>query len=144
MSAALDRLYGAAEAQVSEIVSRLSESERATLAVFCIGRAHLHAIGLAIAAQCSLDHLTKAAGSSVAGSTLYAQSRALPLATPKSHTYRRSITLAAGASSGFRARPGKVGTGFPSGRATNQELGAGRRFEEKSSRSGLRIVADEG
>jgi len=63
MSAALDRLYGAAASQVSGIVSRLSESERATLAVFCLGRAHLHAIGLAVAAQCSLDRLTAAAGS---------------------------------------------------------------------------------
>src|SRR5258708_36201187 len=80
MSAALDRLYGAAASQVSDIVCRLSESERATLAVFCIGRAHLHAIGLAVAAQCSLDHLTAAAGSSVAGSMLSAAARALPVA----------------------------------------------------------------
>ena len=75
MSAALDRLYGAAASQVSEIVSRLLESERATLAVFCIGRAHLNGIGLAVASQCSLDHLTEAAGSSVAGSTICAIAR---------------------------------------------------------------------
>jgi hypothetical protein len=104
MSAALDRLYGAAASQVSGIVLQLSESERAALAVFCIGRAHLNAIGLAVAAQCSLDHLTEAAGSSVAGSTLYAQSRELPVAMPKSHAHRRSITLATRAPSGFAAR----------------------------------------
>jgi hypothetical protein len=104
MSAALDRLYGAAASQVSGIVLQLSESERAALAVFCIGRAHLNAIGLAVAAQCSLDHLTEAAGSSVAGSTLYAQSRELLLPMPKSHAHRRSITLATRAPSGFTPR----------------------------------------
>ncbi len=104
MSAALDRLYGAAQAQASEIVSRLSESERATLAVFCIGRAHLHAIGLSVAAQCSLDHLIEAAGSSVAGRTLYAQSRELAVAMRKSHVRRRPITLATRASSSFTPR----------------------------------------
>jgi len=104
MGAALDRLYGAATSHVSEIVSRLLESERATLAVFCIGRAHLNAIGLAVAAQCSLDHLTEAAGSSVAGSTLYAQSRELPLAMPKSHGHGRAVTLATSAPSGFTPR----------------------------------------
>jgi len=36
---------------------------------------------------------------------------------------------------GPEARPGKAGTGFPSGRAINQKLGAGWRFDEKSSRS---------
>jgi hypothetical protein len=101
MSSALDRLYGAAASQVSEIVSQLSESERATLAVFCIGRTHLNAIGLAVAAKCSLDHLTEAAGSPVAGSTLYAQSRESATATPKSHAQRRAITLAARVPFGF-------------------------------------------
>ena len=104
MSAALDRLYGAATSHVSEIVSRLLESERATLAVFCIGRAHLNAIGLAVAAQCSLDHLTEAAGSSVAGNTIYAQSRELPVAMPRTHGHRRAITLATRAPSSFTPR----------------------------------------
>jgi hypothetical protein len=104
MSAALDRLYGAAASQVPEIVSRLLDSERATLAMFCIGRAHLNTIGLAVAAQCSLDHLTEAAGSSVAGSAIYAQSRELPVAMPKTHGHRRLITLATRAPSGFTPR----------------------------------------
>ena len=104
MSAALDRLHGAAASQVSEIVSRLSQFERATLAVFCIGRAHLNTIGLAVAAQCSLDHLTEATGSSVAGSTIHAQSRELPVAVPRSHGHRRSVTLATRAPSGFTPR----------------------------------------
>ena len=52
MSVALDRLYGAAVQNVSDIVAHLTPSERARLAVFCYGRAHLNAIGLAIAATC--------------------------------------------------------------------------------------------
>jgi hypothetical protein len=104
MSAALDRLYGAAASQVTGIVSQLVESDRAALAVFCIGRAHLNVIGLAVAAQCSLDHLTEATGSSVAGGTLYVQSRELPVAMTKSHAHRRPITLATSAPSGFTPR----------------------------------------
>lgn len=104
MSAALDRLYGAAASQVSDIVSRLAESERATLALFCIGRAHLNTIGLAVAAQCSLDHLTEAAGSSVAGSAIYAQSRESPVGMARTHGHRRAITLATTAPSGFTPR----------------------------------------
>ena len=104
MNAALDRLHGAAAGQVCDIVSKLCDSERASLAVFCYGRAHLNSIGLAVAAQCSLRHLTAAAGSSVAGSTLYAQSRELPLTIPASHAHRRSITLATSAPSAFTPR----------------------------------------
>ena len=102
MNTALARLRGAAAVQVSEIASKLGASERATLAVFCYGRAHLNTIGLALAAQCSLDHLTAAAASPLAGSTLYAQSRELPTTVPASH--RRSITLAASAQSRFTPR----------------------------------------
>jgi len=50
MSAALNRLYGAATNSVREITADLTESERARLAVFCYGRAHLNVTGLAIAA----------------------------------------------------------------------------------------------
>src|SRR4051812_44053114 len=75
MNAALHRLYGAAVSQAQEIVSELRESDRASIAVFCNGRAHMNAIGLAIAGQCTLDQLTAAAGSTVAGATLFDQSR---------------------------------------------------------------------
>jgi len=98
MNMALAQLHGAAAHQVSEIAARLDAHERATLAVFCYGRAHLHSIGLALAAQCSLDHLSAAAGSPVAGGTLHIQSRAVPAGPPTSH--RRSITLATSAKPG--------------------------------------------
>jgi hypothetical protein len=104
MTAALDRLYGAALSQVSDIVANLQESERAKLAVFCYGRAHLNTIGLAVAAHCSLDHLMAASGSSVAGRTLHTQSRELPPPAPKTYASRRSVTLASSVSSAFASR----------------------------------------
>jgi hypothetical protein len=104
MTAALDRLYGAALSQVSDIVANLQESERAKLAVFCYGRAHLNTIGLAVAAHCTLDHLVAASGSSVAGRTLHAQSRELPAPAPKTYASRRSVTLASSVSSAFASR----------------------------------------
>jgi len=97
MSRALSRLYGAASQSVHAIVADLSQSERARLAVFCYGRAHLNAIGLAIAATCDLDHLMAASHSSTAGRMLFAQSRDVP-APEKVHSGRRSsITLASSA-----------------------------------------------
>jgi hypothetical protein len=104
MTAALDRLYGAALSEVGDIVANLEEAERARLAVFCYGRAHLNTIGLAVAAHCSLDHLVAASGSSVAGRTLHTQSRGLPTPAPKTYTSRRSVTLAGSVSSAFAAR----------------------------------------
>ena len=104
MTAALDRLYGAAMNQVGDIVANLEESERAKLAVFCYGRVHLNMIGLAVAAHCSLDHLVAASGSSVAGRTLHAQSRELPAPAPKTYASRRSVTLASSVSSAFASR----------------------------------------
>jgi hypothetical protein len=95
MTAALDRLYGAASQSAADIVGHLSTSERAKLAVFCYGRAHLNAIGLAVAATCDLDHLIAASSSAAAGQALFVQSR--EIAPEKRAVGRRpAITLAAG------------------------------------------------
>ena len=104
MSAALDRLYRAAANRVGDIVENLRERERAKLAVFCYGRAHLNKIGLAVAARCSLDQLVAASGSSVAGRTLFAQSRELPEPAPKTYASRRAVTLASSASETLASR----------------------------------------
>ncbi len=104
MSAALDRLYRAAAGQVGDIVAHLGDIERAKIAVFCYGRAHLNTIGLAVASHCSLDQLVAASGSSVAGQTLYAQSRELPAPAPKTYASRRSVTLATSVSDAFASR----------------------------------------
>jgi hypothetical protein len=97
MGAALDRLYGAAAQSASEIVADLTASERARLAVFCYGRAHLNVIGLAIAATCELEQLIASAHSTTAGRTIFAQSRDRALATEKPLPGRRvKISLASG------------------------------------------------
>ena len=56
-------------------MANLSASERARLAVYCYGRAHLNTIGLAVAAQCDLEQLIAASGSTTVGETLFTQSR---------------------------------------------------------------------
>lgn len=100
MAEALNRLHRAATHTIGDIVGSLSPSERAKLAVFCYGRAHLNAVGLAIAAQCDLEHLMAASGSAAAGRVLYAQSReAAPARRPVSG--RRAITLASSVSGRF-------------------------------------------
>jgi hypothetical protein len=98
MSAALDRLYGAATEAVHDIVADLTDSERARLAVFCYGRTHLNAIGLTIAAACSLEHLVAAAHSPTAGRTIFSQSREGTRLPDKPHGGRRApISLASSA-----------------------------------------------
>jgi hypothetical protein len=94
MTAALERLYGAATQSVTGIVEGLSASERARLAVFCYGRAHLNTIGLTIAATCDLDHLIAASSSAAAGHVLFVQSREIAPEKP-SVGRRPTITLAA-------------------------------------------------
>jgi len=46
-------LYRSSEHHVQEFISGLSPQHRASLAAFCYGRAHLHEIGLTIAATCA-------------------------------------------------------------------------------------------
>ena len=68
---------------------------RVTLALYCYQRAHLHSIGLAIAASCEEDDLTRRGGK--AGEMLFARFREAPRPphlTPR--LGRRQITLARG------------------------------------------------
>jgi hypothetical protein len=102
MGDALARLFRAAQHSIDDVVGRLSASERAKLAVYCYGRAHLNVIGLAIAAQCEVDQLIAASGSTTAGRALFAQSRELP--AEKALPGRRSITLATSVSPAFASR----------------------------------------
>jgi hypothetical protein len=87
------RIYRAGPKRAGEEVAALSAAERANLAAFCYARAHLHEIGLAIAALCDLRELLDAAGT--AGSVLYAQSRSHVAASDAAPvTRKRAITLA--------------------------------------------------
>jgi hypothetical protein len=67
--------YRSSEHHVQEFISGLSPQHRASLAAFCYGRAHLHEIGLTIAATCEFEELVAVAGS--AGHFLFWQSREL-------------------------------------------------------------------
>jgi len=98
MTEALGRLYGAASQSIDDIVVGLTASERARLAVFCYGRAHLNAVGLRIAAQCDLDQLIAASHSATAGHTLFSQSRE-DTGPAEKPGRRAAITLATKASS---------------------------------------------
>jgi hypothetical protein len=102
MSEALTRLYRAASQSVSEIVAELSASERAKLAVFCYGRVHLNAVGLAVAATCDLDHLVVAAQSSTAGRTIFTQSRETVPADRPLPGRRPQVSLATSATRGLQ------------------------------------------
>ncbi len=99
MSEALARLYRAAASTAADAVVALSANERARLAVYCYGRAHLNAIGLAIASQCGLDQLVATAPSPAAGQALFDQSRdAAAHAEKRTQSRRAPITLATSAS----------------------------------------------
>jgi hypothetical protein len=89
----LGRLYRAGAGGAEEATASLTASERASLATFCYARAHLHEIGLAIAATCDQRVLLEAAGK--AGSVLYAQSRNRPKAPEAAPIgKKRAISLA--------------------------------------------------
>jgi hypothetical protein len=106
MARALERLRDAALNTVADVVAPLSPSERARLAIHCYGRAHLNRIGLAIAAQCDLDHLIAASHSAAAGRALYAQAREPWPAEKPVYGRRLQITLA-------RSAPCRLGSLIP-------------------------------
>jgi len=104
MTEALSRLYRSTVSSVGEIVDSLSASERARLAVFCYGRTHLNAIGLAIAARCDLDQLMAATHSSTAGRAIYERSRDNIAAERPLPGRRTAITLARSVSNALASR----------------------------------------
>jgi hypothetical protein len=91
----LGELYRANDPLVPGFVSTLPPDVRASLALFCYRRSHLHSMGLGIAASCDKDNLVRAGGS--VGAFLFASSRELPshiALSPRGN--RRKITLATG------------------------------------------------
>jgi hypothetical protein len=69
----LGRLYRGDDHVMSETLHRLSDRQRAQLAVFCNSRQHMRELGLRIAATCDEPMLVQIAGA--AGSILFIQSR---------------------------------------------------------------------
>jgi hypothetical protein len=91
----LGELHRASDLFVPDFVSTLAPDIRASLALFCYRRSHLHSMGLGIAASCDKDNLVRAGGS--VGAFLFASSRELPshiALSPRGN--RRKITLATG------------------------------------------------
>jgi len=69
----IGRLYAAQPADLPALIADMSAATRAQLAVYCSRRAHLTAIGLAIAGHCSASDLENEAGR--AGLRLFEQAR---------------------------------------------------------------------
>ena len=91
----LGELYRANDLFVPGFVCTLAPDIRASLALFCYRRSHLHSIGLAIAASCDKDSLVWAGGS--VGAFVFACSReASPREVQSARADRRKITLATG------------------------------------------------
>jgi hypothetical protein len=91
----LGELYRADDLSVPGFVYNLAPGIRASLALFCYRRSHLHSIGLAIAASCDKNSLVWAGGS--VGAFVFACSReASPREVESARADRRRITLATG------------------------------------------------
>jgi hypothetical protein len=89
----LGELYRSHQQGLAALVQTVSPDVRAMLALYCYRRAHLQALGLAVAASCSEEELVDAGGH--AGAVLFALSRKGP-AAPEQPAGRRKITLSSG------------------------------------------------
>lgn len=100
----LGRLYRSPEHGVVQTVSTLPAVQRARLAVFCYGRAHLNELAMAIASTCDRETLVDIAHR--VGEALYEQSRERPKQqlVERAQGGRRNITLASSAASGEAPR----------------------------------------
>jgi hypothetical protein len=91
----LGELYRANGLFVPGFVSTLPPETKASLALFCYRRSHLHSMGLGIAASCEKDSLVWAGGS--VGAFLFASSREVsPQLALSPRGNRRKITLGTG------------------------------------------------
>jgi len=88
-------MYRAKKSDLHALVATLVPDARASLAMFCYHRGHLHDLGLAIAASCDEGDLLRTGG--FAGGVLFARSRKPPPLDVMSHyANRRKVTLATG------------------------------------------------
>jgi hypothetical protein len=87
------QLYRSQGHQVAELVSNLAADQRAMLALFCYGRAHMRDIGLSIAATCDSPTLIETGGPAV-GQALFDLSRKRSEPEAKPRFGRPKITLA--------------------------------------------------
>ncbi len=92
----LGSLYHSQGQGIAEVVAAYPALQRARVAMFCYGRAHLREIGLAVAATCDEASLISVGGK--AGEVLFALSRERPEELKSVVSGRRKITLASAAS----------------------------------------------
>jgi hypothetical protein len=92
----LGELYRASRVGLPVLGAAVPPDVRASLAIFCYRRSHLHEVGLAIAATCDEEDLVKLGG--MAGAALFARSRTKlnPSLDAPHSPHRRKITLATG------------------------------------------------
>ncbi len=92
----LGALYRVNPHGLNELIATVPPKARALLAVYCYRRAHLAAIGLAIAATCEQDDLASFGGN--VGTVLFDRSREVPQLPPANGqaNSRQKITLATG------------------------------------------------
>ena len=91
----LGELCRANDLFVPSFVYGLEPDVRASLAIFCYRRSHLHSMGLAIAASCDEDNLVRAGGN--VGEFIFTCSKeAAPREVLPPRSDRRRITLATG------------------------------------------------
>jgi hypothetical protein len=92
----LGDMYRASSHGLAELIATVPPGARGMLAMYCYRRAHLASVGLAIAASCDEDDLTRFGGN--AGAALFVKSREAPT-SPRLAPHlanRRRITLASG------------------------------------------------
>jgi hypothetical protein len=100
----LGELYRASRVGLPVLGAAVPPDVRASLAIFCYRRSHLHEVGLAIAATCDEEDLVKLGG--MARAALFARSRTKLNPSLDAHTHRigeRSLW-----------RPAASGTSLPS------------------------------
>jgi len=70
----IGRLHGATEDSVLALVANFQSNQRASLAMHCYRKSHLHRTGLTIASTCDLVSLVQECGP-IRGEAIFAQSR---------------------------------------------------------------------
>jgi hypothetical protein len=92
----LAKLYVASEDSLMGLLDNVEPEIKAALAFFCYRRAHLQAVGLAVAASCEESELVSIGGR--AGTALFARSRkGMDFLRPiPAHSFKRKITPPAG------------------------------------------------
>ena len=84
----LGELYRASPERLHGLADSIPAQARAMLAVYCARRAHLAALGLALASTCERTELVISGGQ--LGAAIFEQSRQPPHVTPEN---RRRVTL---------------------------------------------------